>query len=88
MFSATLGAFSMGCCLGYSSPAGIQLLSNSTTDDNIHLTLDQNAWFSSTFNIGALVGGPIGGVCARILGRKGTLLILPAPFLAGWGLVG
>lgn len=84
--SATFGAMAMGTVLGYSSPAGLQLTSNSTT--GIHLDENENTWFASTMNLGALVGGPITGLLMNNIGRKGTMLASIVPFLLGWGLIG
>lgn len=81
--SATLGGFAMGTVLGYSSPAGAQLI-DSTFDDALHLTKEQNSWFSSIMNVGALIGGPLGGLCINKLGRRGTMMASIVPFLAGW----
>ncbi|XP_042208311.1 facilitated trehalose transporter Tret1-like isoform X2 [Homarus americanus] len=85
-FAATMGALAMGTVLGYSSPAGVKLMSNSTTG-SLHLTKEQNMWFSSSMNLGALVGGPVGGVCLNTLGRRGTIMALVAPFSLGWLLI-
>uniref|UniRef100_A0A0P4VWY6 Major facilitator superfamily (MFS) profile domain-containing protein n=1 Tax=Scylla olivacea TaxID=85551 RepID=A0A0P4VWY6_SCYOL len=81
--SATLGAFAMGTVLGYSSPAGAQLINN-PTHDFVHLDKSQNSLFSSIMNVGALVGGPVGGLCLNKLGRRGTMLASVVPFISGW----
>ena len=77
----------MGAVLGYSSPAGAKLMSK-TTDDFLHLSKDQNSWFSSLMNVGALVGGPVGGLCLNKLGRRGTMLASVLPFIGGWMVIG
>lgn len=82
-FSATMGALAMGTVLGYSSPAGPLLMSNATAG-TVHLTKAQNSFFSSSMNLGALAGGPIGGVCLNKLGRRGTMLTSVVPFVGGW----
>ncbi|CAL4174098.1 unnamed protein product, partial [Meganyctiphanes norvegica] len=84
-FTATLGAMAMGTVLGYSSPAGLQLTSNSTSQ--IHLDANENTWFASTMNLGALVGGPLTGILMNNIGRKGTMIVSIIPFLLGWGLI-
>ncbi|MCL4126465.1 UNVERIFIED_CONTAM: hypothetical protein GTU68_021577 [Idotea baltica] len=76
----------LGTVLGYSSPAGIILTSNST-DSSIHLTDSQNSWFSSISNVGALLGGPAAGLCVNMFGRKGTMIFTIVPFLIGWALI-
>ncbi|XP_063595968.1 facilitated trehalose transporter Tret1-like [Penaeus indicus] len=85
-FSATMGALAMGAVLGYSSPAGPLLMSNATAGP-VHLTKAQNSFFSSSMNLGALAGGPIGGVCLNKLGRRGTMLTSVVPFVGGWLLI-
>ncbi|ROT83225.1 hypothetical protein C7M84_023587 [Penaeus vannamei] len=84
--SATMGALAMGTVLGYSSPAGPLLMSNATAGP-VHLTKAQNSFFSSSMNLGALAGGPIGGVCLNKLGRRGTMLTSVVPFVGGWLLI-
>ncbi|XP_071549837.1 trehalose transporter 1-like protein [Panulirus ornatus] len=84
--SATVGALAVGTVLGYSSPAGAQLLANST-DGSLHLTTTENMWFSSSMNLGALLGGPVGGVSLNILGRRGTMLASVLPYIVGWLLI-
>ncbi|XP_068237920.1 facilitated trehalose transporter Tret1-like isoform X1 [Palaemon carinicauda] len=82
----TLGSFSMGCVLGYSSPAGPLLLANST-DGQPFLTEDQNNWFGSSLSLGAMIGGPVCGIGLTTIGRKGTMQVSAIPFVAGWILI-
>ncbi|XP_027221001.2 facilitated trehalose transporter Tret1 [Penaeus vannamei] len=84
--SATMGALCFGTALGYSSPAGILLTSNST-DSSLQLTTVENSWFSSSVNLGALVGGPIGGLCINAIGRRGTLLAVFPFFFGSWTII-
>lgn len=85
--TATMGALAMGTVLGFSSPAGPMLMSNATAGP-VHLTKAQNSFFSSSMNLGALAGGPIGGMCLNKLGRRGTMLSSVVPFVGGWLLIG
>lgn len=85
--TATTGALCFGTALGYSSPAGILLTSNST-DSSLQLTTVENSWFSSSVNLGALVGGPIGGLCVNAIGRRGTMLALFPFFFGSWTIIG
>ncbi|KAF2359665.1 Sugar/inositol transporter [Trinorchestia longiramus] len=92
--AATLGALSMGAIMGYSSPAGVQLTgSNSSSlncsfvSDDGPLSDDQNSWFSSTVNVGALIGAPLGGFCINTFGRRTTMVATIVPFLLGWLLI-
>lgn len=77
----------IGTVIGYSSPAGAMLMDN-TFDDFLHLTKDQNSWFSSIMNVGALAGGPVGGVLLNKLGRRGTMMASVVPFIVGWIVIG
>ena len=83
--SAIIGAMAMGTVLGFASPAGLQLTSNSTT---LHLQENQIAWFSSIVPIGAVFGGPLAGYLMDKIGRKGTMLTSIIPYMLGWGLIG
>ncbi|KAG7159798.1 Facilitated trehalose transporter Tret1-like 19 [Homarus americanus] len=51
------------------------------------ITMEQNNWFSSTFNLGALIGGLLGGMCVNTLGRRGTMLASVLPFLGSWMII-
>ncbi|XP_076055625.1 facilitated trehalose transporter Tret1-like [Oratosquilla oratoria] len=84
---ASMGTFSMGTVIGYAAPASPQLVDNSTHVSNLHITLEENTWFSSTMSIGALAGGPLGGVLMKSLGRKGTIIASCIPYLSGWILI-
>ncbi|KAL7644379.1 UNVERIFIED_CONTAM: hypothetical protein RMT77_005209 [Armadillidium vulgare] len=83
---ASLMSFGMGSIVGYSSPVGIFLTRNAA-DSSVHLTSLQNSWFASVYNIGALAGSPLAGICIEMFGRKGTILISSIPFIAGWALI-
>ncbi|XP_076055621.1 facilitated trehalose transporter Tret1-like isoform X2 [Oratosquilla oratoria] len=85
---ASMGTFSMGTVIGYAAPASPQLVDNSTHVSNLHITLEENAWFSSIMSIGGLAGGPLGGVLMKNLGRKGTIIASCIPYLSGWILIG
>ena len=80
---ATIGAFALGTVLGYSSPAGA-ILSNYNKSDALNLTDTEISWFSSTSNLGALFGGPVGGYFINTFGRRGTILYSLIPWLVGW----
>merc|ERR1711962_1551929 len=87
-----VGAMAGGCVLGYSSPAGADLLypANETdyVNDTLYLTESQNGLFGGYANLGAGIGGPIGGILINTLGRRGTMIFTLAPFLLGWALIG
>lgn len=54
-FAAMLAAASYGLSVGYSSPALPDMR------QRMHLTEGESSWFGSLLNIGALVGGLLGG---------------------------
>ncbi|XP_068206136.1 facilitated trehalose transporter Tret1-like [Palaemon carinicauda] len=88
-FSACMGAFCFGTAIGYSASAGAMLVlpDNSTTnytDGELHLSEGQNSWYGSTFNIGAFIGGPLGGLLINAIGRKGAMFSTFVGFLASW----
>ncbi len=72
------GTMSMGMALAYSSPAISDLSVHGILDD------DQASWFGSLVNIGAIIGGFIGGFTVEIAGRKGCLILTGLPFSLGW----
>ncbi|XP_076055200.1 facilitated trehalose transporter Tret1-like [Oratosquilla oratoria] len=84
---ASMGTFSLGTVIGYAAPASPQLVDNSTHVSSLHITLEENTWFSSIIGIGALAGGPLGGVLMKNLGRKGTIIASCIPYLSGWILI-
>ena len=83
-----MGAYSFGVGLGYASPAGKELTGNSTLTDKIHFDEEQNSYFVSVINIGALIGGPVGGLVMNKIGRKTTMLGSCVLFLGAWLLIG
>lgn len=92
---ATMGSVAMGAILGYSSPANAMLglndlneTSNCSLPNDEPLSETQLSWFSSTVNIGALVGAPLGGFLISVIGRRGTMISSISPFLLGWILIG
>ncbi|KAL7644382.1 UNVERIFIED_CONTAM: hypothetical protein RMT77_005212 [Armadillidium vulgare] len=86
-FCATLGAMAMGAVLGYTSPVGPILTSNSTDIIMDPLTPDQNSWFSSVVNLGALAGCPLAGFCINYFGRRTTIIFSVIPVFIGWVLI-
>lgn len=83
---AAFGPFSFGYCMGYSSAAVTQLGNPNRTD----VLLDKNGirLFGSILNIGAMIGGPLGGWVIDFFGRKLALMITALPFSAGWLMIG
>lgn len=83
---AATGALSMGCCLGWASPA-IAQLTNSTSGPPGPLDTSQASWVGSLVCLGALVQVPLTGPLMEKVGRRLALLLTCVPLLAGWILV-
>jgi len=83
---AATGALSMGCCLGWSSPALAQLQA-ATSGAPGPLTPSQASWVGSLVCLGALVQVPLTGPLMERVGRRWALLVTCAPLLAGWILI-
>lgn len=79
--AAAMAAASYGLSVGYSSPALPDMRRR------MHLTESQSSWFGSLLNIGALVGGLVGGQSIRYLGRRYTFLLTAVFHIAGWILI-
>lgn len=79
VFSVTMGAFSFGASIGYTSPALPKL--------NETLTEDESNWFSSILNLGGMAGGPVGGLLINVLGRKGTMMGSVLLGFSSWALI-
>lgn len=78
---ALFGPLSFGYVIGYSSPAIPQL------EKEQLLVGVQSGWFGSLMTLGALIGGPLGGLCIEKFGRRAAMKIAAAPFLLGWILI-
>ena len=85
--SASLAPLCLGCSIGYSSPAGAALMSNNTNED-FHLNNTQSSWFSSSVNLGCFVGCYLGSIMLNKIGRRGTLITIAFPWIAGWAIIG
>ncbi|XP_077001633.1 solute carrier family 2, facilitated glucose transporter member 8 isoform X2 [Tamandua tetradactyla] len=84
-FAAALGPLSFGFALGYSSPAIPSLRRASSPA----LRLDDAAasWFGAVVTLGAAAGGVLGGWLVDRAGRKLSLLLCTAPFVAGFAVI-
>jgi len=80
----TIGAFSLGNALGWSSPALYDLKESGQLGE---LTKDMESWIGSIVNLGGLVSGFVVGYGIDRVGRKSTLLLISAPFVFGWVLL-
>ena len=94
-FSATMGGFSLGIVLGWTSPI-LPFLTNCNDQSSIFntnfnnctlpkaFTKEEGSWISSLFGIGALFSCAITGILMSKIGRKWTLIALNGPLLLGW----
>ncbi|XP_001373029.1 solute carrier family 2, facilitated glucose transporter member 8 isoform X1 [Monodelphis domestica] len=84
-FASTLGPLSAGFVLGYSSPA-IPSLRRAGAGP-LYLNDDEASWFGSILNVGAALGGVVGGWLVDQAGRKLTLMLCTVPFVGGFTLM-
>ncbi|XP_037653934.1 solute carrier family 2, facilitated glucose transporter member 8 isoform X2 [Choloepus didactylus] len=84
-FAAALGPLSFGFALGYSSPAIPSLRRAAPPAPR----LDDAAasWFGAVVTLGAAAGGVLGGWLVDRAGRKLSLLLCTAPFVAGFAVI-
>jgi MFS family permease len=83
--TATLGAFSAGTVLGWSSPSQSRLVDDQ--EYGFSITTAQYSWIGSIITLGAAaVSIPIGSVM-NYLGRKKTMILTVLPFTLGWALI-
>ncbi|KAF4533282.1 hypothetical protein B566_EDAN010517 [Ephemera danica] len=85
-FFATLGAFSVGSIMGWTSPALPHLL-RPTEPDDFFVTPEQGSWLGALVNLGALLGAAPAGIIAQQIGRQRFLTILALPLFASWMLI-
>ena len=68
--------------------AGSWIFSPALLDKDLQQLLgDKSSWFASLIAIGAVIGGPIGGMFVGKMGRKRTLLASNLPLGVGWFLI-
>ncbi|KAK7867294.1 hypothetical protein R5R35_002121 [Gryllus longicercus] len=81
---ATLGALSVGTCLGWMSPA-LPLLQDKTSH---FLVSDEEAsWIGSLLTLGAALGAAPAGLLAARAGPRRAVVLLGLPLLASWLLI-
>ncbi|KAJ8894779.1 hypothetical protein PR048_000086 [Dryococelus australis] len=85
--AATLGAFSLGTVLAWTSPTGTRLAQSSTNPDPSLMTVAEWSWVGSLMNVGATLSVVLVGAVIDRLGRKYTMLALVLPFIAGWFMI-
>lgn len=80
-FSATLGAFSLGNALGWSSPTLTPLKrSMGLSDEDI-------SWAASVMTLGAASANILVALLLDRIGRKWTMLLVACPWVMGWFLL-
>lgn len=80
----TLGAFSAGTVLSWTSAAFPMLRDNSTNILDEPINASQEGWVGSLLAIGALIGAFPAGILAEKIGRKWTIVGLAVPFIISW----
>ncbi|XP_042193351.1 solute carrier family 2, facilitated glucose transporter member 6 [Callorhinchus milii] len=85
VFTVTLGNFSFGYSIVYSSPALKQL--NETSNPRLHLDDTNKSWFASSYTLGAAFGGFMAILLNNCLGRKTIILVSIVPCVAGFALM-
>lgn len=78
-FAATMGNLVMGTAIAWSGPA-IPYLKLDSSKDGFNISDAQGSWIGSLMPLGALIGGPLGGVFVGKVGKKGTMFISAALF--------
>ncbi|XP_004479809.2 solute carrier family 2, facilitated glucose transporter member 8 isoform X2 [Dasypus novemcinctus] len=84
-FAAALGPLSFGFALGYSSPAIPSL--QRAAPPAPRLDAAAASWFGAIVTLGAAAGGVLGGWLVDRAGRKLSLLLCAAPFVAGFAVI-
>jgi MFS family permease len=94
-FIVTLGSFSVGNALAWTSPVlpkiSQVLCGNSSEEalgnvscDISDVTIDLAGWVGPLLPVGAILVGPLIGLLVTRLGRKWTMVLLSVPTFAGW----
>ncbi|XP_075232586.1 trehalose transporter 1-like protein [Lycorma delicatula] len=79
---ATIGGFSIGTTLGWTSP--IQSMLNQY---DFNISSDQFSWIGAFMALGAMAGSAGTGAMANMFGRKKTIIILTIPMTLAWLLI-
>ncbi|CAG7817079.1 unnamed protein product [Allacma fusca] len=82
--AASIGGFSLGASLGWSSPALISMRERKDFGD---VSANMETWIASIVAIGACLASPLAGFCMQRLGRKSSLVLFSAPYVLGWLLI-
>ncbi|CAG9771087.1 unnamed protein product [Ceutorhynchus assimilis] len=85
--TVSIGAFSIGTILSWTSVALTQLTNPNNGFPNFTITENQEAWIGAILTIAALTSAIPSGLLADKIGRRKTLLILSIPLLINWLLV-
>ena len=98
-FTVTLGSFSVGNGLGWTSPALPRIDEslcandikkgqyNNTSCDLTGITFELAGWIGPLLPIGAILVGPFIGTLVNRLGRKWAMVFLSIPTFSGWLLI-
>ena len=89
-FPATLGSFSCGCGIGWSSPTLPNIDPELCDEDECDITDVPEVlvpWIGSLFLLGGVIAGPLAFSILDRIGRKKTLMGLSLPMLLGYGML-
>jgi len=78
-------AYCVGNALGYTSPALPTMTNRNETD--FEVTNQQASWVGGIMPLAGLLGAISGGPLIMYMGRKLTILMCSAPFIASWLLI-
>ena len=81
-----MGNLVMGTAISWSGPA-IPFLKLSPGEDGFNVTDSEGSWIGSLMPLGALLGGPLGGLLVGRLGKKGAMLTDAGLFAAAYLLI-
>ncbi|KAL1416294.1 hypothetical protein MTO96_006325 [Rhipicephalus appendiculatus] len=73
-----MASMSFGFACTYSSPALPDIRKS------IEFSSSDSGWFGSLVTLGAVFGGLAGGQLVNLIGRRGSLFVAAAWFMAGW----
>lgn len=79
--TANLASLSIGCSIGWLSPALRTLESNDTPLSTGPLTVDEVSWVGSLMHLGGLCGFPLYAAIAKRFGRKNAIASLIIPLI-------
>ena len=90
ILATSCGTFAFGYCLGFTSPVfnpSSDMTKTYYLDTKFFMTDDQKTWFGSVINLGACLGGVLGGFPVDKFGKKFGMILANAFLLIGYLLI-